>query len=148
MTSAYARRRQRIPPYCMAFPRPPPGRTNSYPLSIRHPSINTLRTDSRSVNIGVRGSEPIRSRVVQAGTLDVVGCILEAWLANKGFAVGPSASATGMPRETREQRQARRMLQNEQRQRQDVDELYRALIRQQMEQQAEGRSAEPEVCFV
>ncbi|KAG6879125.1 hypothetical protein C0992_005012 [Termitomyces sp. T32_za158] len=60
------------------------------------------------VNIGVRGSEPIRTRVVQAGTLDVVGCILEAWLANKGFAVGPSSSATGMPRETREQRQARR----------------------------------------
>ena len=44
------------------------------------------------VNIGVRVSEPIRSRVVQAGTLDVVGCILEAWLANKGFAVGPSSS--------------------------------------------------------
>ncbi|KAF8910923.1 hypothetical protein CPB84DRAFT_1064036, partial [Gymnopilus junonius] len=43
------------------------------------------------VNIGVRGSEGIRSRVVQAGTLDVVGCILEAWLASKGFAVGPSA---------------------------------------------------------
>ncbi|KAG6914269.1 hypothetical protein DXG01_001346 [Tephrocybe rancida] len=60
------------------------------------------------VNIGVRGSEPIRSRVVQAGTLDVVGCILEAWLANKGFATGPSSSATGMPRETKEQRQARR----------------------------------------
>ena len=42
------------------------------------------------VNIGVRGSEPIRSRVVQAGTLDVIGCILEAWLADKGFAAGPS----------------------------------------------------------
>lgn len=51
------------------------------------------------VNIGVRGSEPIRSRVVQAGTLDVVGCVLEAWLTSKGFAVGPSASASGMPRE-------------------------------------------------
>ncbi|KAJ7278397.1 hypothetical protein C8J57DRAFT_1059903 [Mycena rebaudengoi] len=50
------------------------------------------------VNIGVRGSEPIRSRVVQAGTLDVVGCILEAWLAGRGFAVGPSTSATGLPR--------------------------------------------------
>ncbi len=36
-------------------------------------------------NIGVWGSEPIRSRVVQAGALDVVGCILEAWLASKGF---------------------------------------------------------------
>jgi hypothetical protein len=36
------------------------------------------------VNIGVRGSEEIRARVVQAGTLDVVGCILEAWLASRG----------------------------------------------------------------
>lgn len=79
------------------------------------------------VNIGVRGSEPIRSRVVQAGTLDVVGCILEAWLANKGFAVGPSSSATGMPRETREQRQARRQAQAELRQREVSIELERAL---------------------
>lgn len=77
------------------------------------------------VNIGVRGSEPIRSRVVQAGTLDVVGCILEAWLANKGFAVGPSSSATGMPRETREQRQARR------------DAAAAAVAQRQREQQAE-----------
>src|ERR1700733_16210518 len=69
------------------------------------------------VDIGVRGSETIRSRVVQADTLDVVGCILEAWLANKGFAVGPSSSATGLPRETREQRQQRRITQMEQRQR-------------------------------
>ncbi|TDL14024.1 hypothetical protein BD410DRAFT_810063 [Rickenella mellea] len=38
------------------------------------------------VNIGVRGSEPIRSSVVQAGTLDVVGCVLEGWLAWKGSA--------------------------------------------------------------
>ncbi|KAF7291902.1 DNA helicase [Mycena indigotica] len=60
------------------------------------------------VNIGVRGSEPIRSRVVQAGTLDVVGCILEAWLAGRGFAVGPSTSATGLPRETRQSKAARR----------------------------------------
>jgi hypothetical protein len=60
------------------------------------------------VNIGVRGSEPIRSRVVQAGTLDIVGMILEAWLVSRGFAVGPSSSATGLPRETREQRQARK----------------------------------------
>ena len=59
------------------------------------------------VNIGVRGSEPIRSRVVQAGTLDVVGCILEAWLASKGFTVGPSSSASGLTRETREQRMSR-----------------------------------------
>ena len=87
------------------------------------------------VNIGVRGSEPIRSRVVQAGTLDVVGCILEAWLANKGFAVGPSSSATGMPRETREQRQQRRLAQMEQRQREEAAHLQRALQRQlQVEQ--------------
>ncbi|KAG5640868.1 hypothetical protein DXG03_006765 [Asterophora parasitica] len=77
------------------------------------------------VNIGVRGSEPIRSRVVQAGTLEVVGCILEAWLAGKGFAVGPSASATGMPRETREQRQARREAHLVMRQREQAAELER-----------------------
>lgn len=85
------------------------------------------------VNIGVRGSEPIRSRVVQAGTLDVVGCILEAWLANRGFAVGPSSSASGIPRETREQRMARRQALAEQRYREAVPaaaELTRALQRQ------------------
>ncbi|KAG8212838.1 hypothetical protein J3R82DRAFT_11139 [Butyriboletus roseoflavus] len=82
------------------------------------------------VNIGVRGSERIRSRVVQAGTLDVVGCILEAWLANKGFAVGPSSSATGLPRESREQRLARRQALAEQRQRDGAAELTRALQRQ------------------
>jgi len=94
------------------------------------------------VNIGVRGSEPIRSRVVQAGTLDVVGCILEAWLANKGFAVGPSSSATGMPRETREQRQQRRIAQMEQRQREEAAHLQRALQRQlQVEQSQHYRSS-------
>ena len=82
------------------------------------------------VNIGVRGSEPIRSRVVQAGTLEVVGCILEAWLASKGFAIGPSSSASGMPRETREQRIARRQAQAEQRQRDQAAQLSRALQRQ------------------
>lgn len=82
------------------------------------------------VNIGVRGSEDIRGRVVQAGTLDVVGCILEAWLANKGFALGPSTSATGMPRETREQRLARRLAQQDQRQREEAAEITRALERQ------------------
>lgn len=73
------------------------------------------------VNIGVRGSEPIRSRVVQAGTLDVVGCILEAWLVQRGFANpvislapppgAPSATPSrprGPATETREQRHARR----------------------------------------
>lgn len=67
---------------------------------------------------------------MQAGTLDVVGCILEAWLAGKGFAVGPATSATGMPRETREQRLARRQAQLEQRQRDEASELARALQRQ------------------
>ncbi|KAI0311114.1 hypothetical protein OF83DRAFT_1177890 [Amylostereum chailletii] len=90
------------------------------------------------VNIGVRGSEPIRSRVVQAGTLEVVGCILEAWLVNKGFALGPSSSATGMPRETREQRAARRQAMADQRNREQqaqAEELARALERQQLERQ-------------
>src|SRR6266702_100650 len=45
------------------------------------------------VNINVRVSKLIRSRVVQAGTLDV-GCILESWLASKGFAVCPSSNTT------------------------------------------------------
>ena len=52
------------------------------------------------INIGLSGSEPIRSRAVQAGTLDVVGCNLKAWLPSKGFAVGPSPSASGLARET------------------------------------------------
>jgi hypothetical protein len=84
------------------------------------------------VNIGVRGSEPIRTRVVQAGTLDVVGSVLEAWLANKGFAIGPSSSATGLPRETREQRQARRDAHMQQRQREQAAQLARQL--EQMQQ--------------
>ncbi|EIW84287.1 hypothetical protein CONPUDRAFT_135786 [Coniophora puteana RWD-64-598 SS2] len=88
------------------------------------------------VNIGVRGSEPIRSRVVQAGTLEVVGCILEAWLASKGFATGPSSSATGLPRESREQRQARKQALVEQRQREEAEQLTRALQRQLTQQQA------------
>lgn len=100
------------------------------------------------VNIGVRGSEPIRSRVVQAGTLDVVGCILEAWLANKGFAVGPSSSATGLPRETREQRQARRTAMMEQRQRDEAAHLQRALQRQlQVEQVQMQRAVRQNVRF-
>ncbi|KAH9972393.1 hypothetical protein BJV74DRAFT_889215 [Russula compacta] len=68
------------------------------------------------VNIGVRGSELIRSRVVQAGTLDVVGCILESWLASKGFA-----------------RAARKQAQAEMRARQQAVELARALERRQQD---------------
>ncbi|EJD06317.1 uncharacterized protein FOMMEDRAFT_138352 [Fomitiporia mediterranea MF3/22] len=93
----------------------------------RHASYRFSLAFQCVVNIGVRGSEPIRSRVVQAGTLEVVGCILEAWLASKGFAVGPSASASGIPRETREQRQQRRQQQLEQRQREQAQELARLL---------------------
>lgn len=82
------------------------------------------------VNIGIRGSEPIRSRIVQAGALEVVGCILESWLAHKGFAIGPSQSASGLPRESREQRLARRAALQEQRQRDEAAQLHRALQRQ------------------
>lgn len=82
------------------------------------------------VNIGVRGSEPIRSRVVQAGALNVVGCILEAWLANRGFAVGPRAYSAANMRESKEQRHARRVARDqEQRQREEAAELDRALQR-------------------
>ena len=87
-------------------------------------------TFQRVINISVRRSEPIQSCAVQAGTLDVVGCILEAWLASKGFAMGLSSSASGMPRETREQRLARRQAQAEQRQRDQAAQLSRALQRQ------------------
>lgn len=82
------------------------------------------------VNIGIRGSEPIRSRIVQAGALEVVGCILESWLAHKGFAIGPSSSASGLPRESREHRLARRAALQEQRQREEATQLHRALQRQ------------------
>lgn len=95
------------------------------------------------VNIGVRGSEQIRGRVVQAGTLEVVGCILEAWLAGKGFAVGPHAITGGMHRETREQRLARRQAQHELRQREQAQQLARALQRQvAVEMQARERSVQ------
>ena len=50
---------------------------------------------------------------------------------NKGFTIGPSSSAGGpMPRETREQRLARRQAQAEQRQRDQAAQLSRALQRQ------------------
>lgn len=97
------------------------------------------------VNIGVRGSEPIRSRVVQAGTLDVVGCILEAWLASKGFAVGPSVAANGMPRETREQRMARRQAQSEMRQREQAAAIARALERQIASERLTIRPLDPSI---
>ena len=58
-------------------------------------------------------------------SLGVVGCILEAWLASKGFTVGPSARAIGIPRKTREQRQQRR----QQRLERGRGEQARALVR-------------------
>ncbi|TFK39004.1 hypothetical protein BDQ12DRAFT_630131 [Crucibulum laeve] len=108
--------------------RPPkPTPTLNPPTFDKHAAYRFSLAFQCVVNIGVRGSEPIRSRVVQAGTLDVVGCVLEAWLAGRGFAIGPSASATGMPRETREQRQARRQAAAQARQREDAALLSNAL---------------------
>lgn len=43
------------------------------------------------VNIGVRGNEIIRTRVVQAGALDIVAQILESWLKKNGIAVFSSS---------------------------------------------------------
>ena len=57
------------------------------------------------------------------------GNVLEVWLASKGFAIGPSSSASGMPREAREQRLARRQAQAEQRQRDQAAQLSHALQR-------------------
>ncbi|KAB5589716.1 MYND finger protein [Ceratobasidium theobromae] len=76
------------------------------------------------VNIGVRGSEHIRRRVVQAGALGVVSCILAVWLKGKGFAIGPSATGSGAPRESREVRVRRR---EEALERQRAHDLARAL---------------------
>ncbi|KDQ15921.1 hypothetical protein BOTBODRAFT_173584 [Botryobasidium botryosum FD-172 SS1] len=87
-------------------PKPAPGA----PVSFDRGAADRFSLAFRCVvNIGVRGSEPIRSRVVQAGMLDVVGAVLEAWLLTKGFAIGPSATGSGAPRESREVRLARRL---------------------------------------
>lgn len=50
------------------------------------------------VNIGVRGSEAIRTRVVQAGSLDLVAQILESWLIQHGIAIfaGPLGSVAAV----------------------------------------------------
>ena len=109
------------------IPRQPPSPVLNPKSFDRHAAYRFSLAFQCLVNVGVRGSEQIRSRVVQAGTLDVVGCVLEAWLASKGFAVGPSASASGQPRESREQRTLRRQMQSEQRQREQAQELARLL---------------------
>ena len=59
-----------------------------------------LRTKPHHSNIVARSLEPIRSHVVGTGTLEVIGCIWEAWLARKGLFVGPSVAANGMQSET------------------------------------------------
>ena len=50
------------------------------------------------VNIGVRGSETIRTRVVQAGALDLVSQILETWLIMHDISIfaGPIGSQSGV----------------------------------------------------
>ena len=54
------------------------------------------------INIGVRVSEPIRSRVVQSSALDVVGCIPRS-LARELYdlTIVPILTADGRPHETR-----------------------------------------------
>lgn len=44
----------------------------------RHAAYRFLLVFQCIVKIGIHGSEPIRSRAVQAGTLEVVRCVLEA----------------------------------------------------------------------
>jgi len=52
------------------------------------------------VNIGVRGSEMVRTRVVQSGALDVVAQIMEVWLQGKGMSIesGPLGSQAAVDR--------------------------------------------------
>ncbi|KAH8101050.1 hypothetical protein DFH11DRAFT_1795058 [Phellopilus nigrolimitatus] len=76
--------------FCLSLPPPSENPSAIYGL------LPPYSPRSLVVSIGLRGSVHIRSRVVQAGTLEVVGCGLEAWLASKGFAVGPSASRAAL----------------------------------------------------
>ncbi|RXK42433.1 hypothetical protein M231_00423 [Tremella mesenterica] len=41
------------------------------------------------VNLGVRGNEAVRTRVVQAGVLDITAEILEHWLKDQGISIHP-----------------------------------------------------------
>ena len=92
------------------------------------------------VSIGVRGSKQIQRRVIQ--TLNGAGCILEAWLASKSFSVRSSSNASGLFRETREQRLARRLATIENRFQEERVVLTKALQRTQMEQSAAQRPPE------
>src|SRR5260370_24282252 len=51
------------------------------------------------VNVGVRGSESIRLRVVQAGMLQVFGAVLEAWVISKGLPLTPTLNFSVTPQE-------------------------------------------------
>jgi hypothetical protein len=82
-----------------AIPRPPSPPPDLYGLSISPsiPASTGLLSPDRAIayrfslafqcvsNVGVRGSEQIRTRVVQAGVLDVVAQVLEVWLRSRGL---------------------------------------------------------------
>lgn len=86
-----------------AIPRPPSPPPDLYGLSISPsiPASTGLLSPDRAIayrfslafqcvsNVGVRGSEQIRTRVVQAGVLDVVAQVLEVWLRSKGLSTEP-----------------------------------------------------------
>ncbi|CDZ96538.1 Zinc finger, MYND-type [Phaffia rhodozyma] len=94
-----------------SIPRPLPPPPDLYGLSL-HPAIPAstgLLSPDRAIayrfslafqcvsNIGVRGSEAIRTRVVQAGVLDIVAQVLEIWLKSKGMSIEAGSSGTGAP---------------------------------------------------
>lgn len=97
-----------------ALPRPPSPPADWY--AMRGPTTAGILTQTQQnslrhslafqcvVNIGVRGSESIRTRVVQSGTLDVVAQIMEVWLKGKGMSVasGPLGSQAAVDRAMRE----------------------------------------------
>ncbi|KAG9119765.1 hypothetical protein FRC07_005053, partial [Ceratobasidium sp. 392] len=111
-------------PSALAVPYiPTPG--TPFPYVIDPLAARTFSLAFQSVvNIGVRCSKHIRRRVVQAGALGVVSCILAVWLKGKDFAIGPSATGSGAPRESREVRVRRR---EEALERQRALDLARAL---------------------
>ena len=119
---------------------PPPAPVLNPKNYVRHAAYCFSLALQCVVNIGDRSFEPIRSRVVQAGTPGVVGCILKAWLASKGFAVEPISSASGLPRESREQWMLRpHQVAKQQRQREAHVELMRVLVQQRAAVQQEVR---------
>ncbi|KIM74547.1 hypothetical protein PILCRDRAFT_701282 [Piloderma croceum F 1598] len=87
----------KICPSSTVYHDPTPSPSNS---CTRSHFVNALYTDLASLSYASSTSEWGKVRkAIQAGTLDVVGCILEAWLANTVFAIGPGSSATGMLKE-------------------------------------------------